>query len=147
MCCLPNKFPLPIFLLINKCDKIERVKRSPWLEKIQLENYVTENQFFNHFFISAEKTSDSNRESSLSNQSVDVDSPLREMMRTIFQFKDIKEKILSSSKKSSTENHNILTKTNTKETKMTNQSSNSEFSNIEFDKSKKDKKDKNCFIL
>ena len=23
MCCLPNRFPLPIFLLINKCDLID----------------------------------------------------------------------------------------------------------------------------
>jgi len=93
MCCLPNRFPLPIFLLINKCDKMERVKRRPWVEKVQLDNYIRENQFYNNFFISAENIHD-NRESCISNQSVDVESPLREMIKTLMQFPDIKEKLI-----------------------------------------------------
>ena len=46
MCCLPNKFPLPIVLLINKCDKIEETKRREWIEKLNIESYYKENQFF-----------------------------------------------------------------------------------------------------
>lgn len=153
MCCLPNRFPLPIFLLINKCDKIERVKRSPWLEKIQLENYVRENQFFNHFFISAESTGEINRESSLSNKSVDIESPLKEMTRTILQFKDIKDKIIAGSKLSSTNNLKIsFTKTNTKETKLStnsssNNSNNSTIKSHQSNGNKRTDKSKNCYIL
>jgi hypothetical protein len=101
MCCLANKFPLPIFLLINKCDQIDRVRRTPWMEKFQLENYIKENQFFNHFFVTFHRN-DSNsleqgRESFLSNQSVDAESPLKSMIKTLIQFKDLKEKLINMS--------------------------------------------------
>lgn len=52
MCCLPNKFPLPIVLLINKCDLIEESKRREWIEKLNIDNYYTENQFFAKFYLS-----------------------------------------------------------------------------------------------
>ena len=51
MCCLPNKFPLPIVLLINKCDLIEESKRREWIEKLNIDNYYTENQFFAKFYL------------------------------------------------------------------------------------------------
>ena len=51
MCCLPNKFPLPIVLLINKCDKIEETKRREWIEKLNIESYYKENQFFAKFYL------------------------------------------------------------------------------------------------
>ena len=97
MCCLPNKFPLPIFLIINKCDKIERKKRQSWIEKIQTENYITENQFLSHSFVSALEPCSEVRESlgsEFSVGTVDVDSPFREMLRIILSFNDIKERLL-----------------------------------------------------
>lgn len=94
MCCLPNKFPLPVHLLINKCDLIERCKRSPWLEKIQIENYVKENQFYSNYFTSTTNSAELNRESILSCQSVEVEFPLKDMIKTIIQFRDLKEKLL-----------------------------------------------------
>ena len=62
MCCLPNRFPLPIFLLINKCDpnhlqeeKEEKDKEnnnnSQYMQKDKIESYSLENQFFSTFFI------------------------------------------------------------------------------------------------
>ena len=99
MCCLPNKFPLPIFLLINKSDEVDRMDRSPWLESNQIKNYVDENQFFKSFYISSvDRDSLRIRESSLSNQSVELDHPIKEIIKTIFQFQDIKDQILKGSK-------------------------------------------------
>jgi hypothetical protein len=100
MCCLPNKFPLPIYLLINKCDQLDRVKRSPWMEKLQLENYIKENQFYNHFLVTSERNSnmlEPYSDSFLSNLSVNAESTLRSMIKTILQFKDLKEKLLNMS--------------------------------------------------
>ena len=57
MCCLPNRFPLPIFLLINKCDIVaneednEDNKNIQYLQKDKIEAYSTENQFFNTFLL------------------------------------------------------------------------------------------------
>ena len=57
MCCLPNRFPLPIFLLINKYDEInndkgkEKFKNLEYAEKDKIENYALTNQFFNSFLI------------------------------------------------------------------------------------------------
>jgi len=51
MCCLPNKFPLPVFLLLNKCDLIETDKRRDWTGKV--EEYTNENQFCNYYYVSA----------------------------------------------------------------------------------------------
>jgi hypothetical protein len=149
MCRLPNKFPLPVHLLINKCDLIERCKRSPWLEKIQIENYVKENQFFNFYFTSAAKGGELNRDSSLSCQSVEVESPLKDMIRSILQFRDLKEKILSNRVTCKI----VSSKTNfIKES--TNNSTTSNQSDISFkreDKKKNKSRDKNkgesCIIL
>ena len=110
MCCLPNKFPLPVTLLINKCDKIERANRRPWLEKIQVDNYVKENQFFDRFFISTEMNGEITRESKTSTASVDVESPLKAMIRTILQFKDIKEKLLNQNKNANMNNSKLKIK-------------------------------------
>jgi len=92
MCCLPNKFPLPIFLLINKCNQIDYVRKSPWMEKSQLDTYLKENQFFDNFFVSNQQ--DLTREQILSNQIVEFEVPLRSMVNTLFKFKDLKEKFI-----------------------------------------------------
>lgn len=134
MCCLPNRFPLPIFLLINKCDKIARNERRPWLEKIQIDNYVTENQFCNYFFISCEGDNSNTREtlqSSLSTNSVEIDSPFKEMIKTIMTFKDIRDKLLSQCPPVK------ATKSNTKESSYSKKGS----------EMMSDRKNKKCFIL
>ena len=96
MCCLPNKFPLPIFLLINKCDQIDRVKRTPWMEKSQLDNYLKENQYFNNFFVSNfNDIQELNKEQILSDKIVDFGWTLKCMINTLFQFKDLKEKLIN----------------------------------------------------
>jgi hypothetical protein len=134
MCCLPNKFPLPIYLLINKCDKIDRTRRTPWLEKIQIETYIQENQFYNHFFISAEGKNDlrDTIQSSVSNKSVDINSPLTDIIKTIMNFKDIKEKLINTSR-------NKISKQTTKDS--------SRIGIEPAENTNRSKKDKNCNIL
>ena len=101
MCCLPNKFPLPIFLLINKFDKLDRMKRSPSIDKSQLENYVKENQFYSHSFLSSQNNLTTVEQhlsdSVLTNHSVDAETPLKNMIKTILQFRDLKEKLINIS--------------------------------------------------
>lgn len=95
MCCLPNRFPLPIFLLVNKFDESGKYENKPWLENNQIKSYVEENQFIKNFYIStSEKDSCCIRESSVSNHTVPLDCPLREMINTILKFKDIRQQIL-----------------------------------------------------
>ena len=141
---------MPVNLLINKCDLIERVKRSPWLEKIQLENYVRENQFFNHFFISAENIREKNRDSTLSSVSVEIESPLKDIIRTILQFRDLKDKLLLT--KGNSKVVNLKTNNNFKESN--NNSTSSHQTDISYKKedkkdkkSKKDRRDGSCSIL
>jgi hypothetical protein len=149
MCCLPNKFPLPVHLIINKCDLIERCKISPWLEKIQIENYVKENQFYNNYFTSTTNRADINRDSSVSFQSVEVECPFKDMIRTILQFKDLKEKLFSNKETlkmiSSKSNYN---KESTNHSTSSNQS---EISSKRDDKKANNSRDKNkgesCIIL
>jgi hypothetical protein len=143
MCCLPNKFPLPVYLLINKCDKIDRVKRRPWLEKIQIENYITENQYYNHFFISATNELKDTRDtlqSTLSTSSVDVESPLRDIIKTILNFKDLRDKLLGINASAK------ISKANTKETKYTNTTKKSE-GNLNLSRKGTNESKKKCFIL
>lgn len=94
MCCLPNKFPLPVFLLINKCDN-DWDEKKPWLDDEKLPSVISENQFFNHFYIAADPKRASNMRESLKQKiPVDILEPLKEMIRTILKFKDINEKFL-----------------------------------------------------
>ena len=55
MCCLPNRFPLPVFLLINKYDEYlndqEQYKNLQYIQKDKIESYALSNQFFNTFLI------------------------------------------------------------------------------------------------
>jgi hypothetical protein len=89
---------MPSFLLINKFDVIEIVKNCPWVAKLQIDNYVAENQFIGNYNISSIDLINIDRESNISNPSVEVNSPLNDMIRFIFQFKDIKEKFMSTGK-------------------------------------------------
>ena len=55
MCCLPNRFPLPVFLIINKYDEIlndkSKEKNLLYAQKEKIESYALSNQFFNSFLI------------------------------------------------------------------------------------------------
>lgn len=89
MCCLPNKFPLPIFLLINKCDKVNLEKpEKAFQEKEKLDQYILENQFFNANYLSNEK---------IENNEMISDSmkPFMEMVKVILSFKDLKDKFVN----------------------------------------------------
>lgn len=89
MCCLPNKFPLPIFLLINKCDTFNFDKpEQPFQEKEKIDQYVLENQFFNMSYISGQKIENNPNIS-------DTLHPFKEMIKVILNFKDIKDKFVN----------------------------------------------------
>ena len=101
MCCLQNKFPLPIFLIVNKSLKIEDENLSIGMENIK---EITENNlFFKSFIIKAknearissnEETSE--RPSKLSTYVEEAHIPLNEMIELILKFKDIREKIVAN---------------------------------------------------
>lgn len=82
MCCLPNKFPLPIFLLVNKCDKVNKAEHT-WMENDKIEQYSFENQFFHHYLLSLHTM-----------QNNEIFEPLDNMIKVILNFKDLKEKLL-----------------------------------------------------
>lgn len=101
MCCLPNKFPLPIFLIVNKKQKIEEENLSIGMEHIA---EITENNlFFKSYIIKAknENRISSNEEyverlSKLSNYIKDDELPFNDMIEIILKFKDIREKIVTN---------------------------------------------------
>ena len=122
MCCLPNRFPLPVFLLINKCDTIssndekekEENKNFQFLQKDKIESYSLENQFFNTFLlgkgeddnniINIEKNDEhkisinSNiKEENIKDLIVSPSTPFKEIVKIILGFKDIRNKFIIQS--------------------------------------------------
>ena len=122
MCCLPNRFPLPIFLLINKCDIIaneedekEDNKNLQYAQKDKIESYSLENQFFNTFLlgkgeeddnniINTEKNDDNkisinnnNKEENIKDLIVSAITPFNEMVKIILGFKDIRNIFITQS--------------------------------------------------
>jgi GTPase SAR1 family protein len=120
MCCLPNRFPLPIFLLINKCDTItnedekEENKNLQYLQKDKIESYSLENQFFNTFLlgkgdddnniINTEKNDDNrisinnyNKEENIKDLIVSPSTPFKEMVKIILGFKDLRNTFIKQS--------------------------------------------------
>ncbi len=101
MCCLPNKFPLPIFLIVNKKQKIEEENLSIGMEHIV---EITENNlFFKSYIIKAknESRNSTNEEyaerlSKLSNYIKEDELPFNDMIEIILKFKDIREKIVAT---------------------------------------------------
>ena len=93
MCCLPNQFPLPIFLIVNlKHDNV--LNSSMNYESIK---EICENNMFFKFFIIdlKEKFYDINEEKNvLFNYLENSNIPFFEMIDLIMKFKDIKENIL-----------------------------------------------------
>ena len=125
MCCLPNRFPLPIFLLINKCDIVanddekEDNKNLQYLQKDKIESYSLENQFFNTFLlgkkddddnniINTENNDDSkisinnnnnnnNKEEKIKDLMVTPITPFKEMVKIILGFKDLRNTFIKQS--------------------------------------------------
>lgn len=101
MCCLPNKFPLPIFLIVNKKLKIEDENLSIGMDDI---TEITDNNlFFKSYIIKAKSdTRISNSEevcerpSKLSTYIKDDELPFNDMIELILKFKDIREKIVTA---------------------------------------------------
>jgi len=92
MCCLPNKFPLPIFLIINKCDKINFNEIEHNFQKENsIEQYLLENQFFNKHYVQNGENVIKNKE-----KISETIKPFVDMINVIFSFKDIKEKFIKS---------------------------------------------------
>lgn len=132
---------------MNKSDQLDRVRRNPWMEKFQLENYIKENQFYNQFYVSSlvnnyDNKEERERESFLSNQSVDIESPLKSMLTTIIQFKDLKEKLLAMTQIQINKNPSI--KVFTDNSLCSNSKSIIEEDNI--DKKRNKSKRSNCLI-
>jgi len=96
LCCLPNRFPLPVFLLMNKCDLKEKEKRRPWMEENEIESYIQGNQYVKHYFTTIKEHEV--RISRDSTSSVDIENPLREMIDFVMKFKDIKNDFIESNK-------------------------------------------------
>lgn len=120
MCCLPNRFPLPIFLLINKCDILlnddekEENKNLQYSQKDKIESYSLENQFFNTFLLGkseddnniiSTETNDDNKISINNNKNeenikdliVSPITPFKEMVKIILGFKDIRNIFIKQS--------------------------------------------------
>lgn len=93
MCCLPNKFPLPIILLINKFDTIEPSKRKDWSEKLKIDNYMLENQFFYKYFLISNKEKIHQVNEDGDNNDVITDDttiPFKKISKFVLDFEDIR---------------------------------------------------------
>jgi len=115
MCTLPNKFPLPIFLLINKCDLFNFNNPEKEFQKTNvIKKYFLENQFFcNFYIISNEENNENNDNNIIENNIININEnnninnneiynnvlcnvnlPLINMINLIFKFNDIKNEFL-----------------------------------------------------
>ena len=124
MCCLPNRFPLPIFLIINKCDVLtndnekQNLKDLQYSERETIESYSLENQFFNTFLVSQAISNDDDTNSinntekkdnmklslaslkeefNIKDLIVSAITPFKEMVKIILGFKEIRNKFIVQS--------------------------------------------------
>jgi hypothetical protein len=136
MCCLPNQFPLPIFLILNL--KLININSAVNYETIK--NISENNMFFKFFVISlndnksSENNIDNYNENENENRNIignyieKSDKPFYELIDLLMKFKDLKDNILLECSKG-----NMRTNKN-----------NSKNNNYN-DRDRKDKK--NCLIL
>ena len=124
MCCLPNRYPLPIFLLINKCDQFnENQKEKDNEDNIntdKIETYSMQNQFFNTFLLGLGKNDDNNdniinadviEENKINDENKNIIEgeenikdlivnpiiPFEEMINILMGFKDIRNQFIAQS--------------------------------------------------
>ena len=124
MCCLPNRFPLPIFLLINKYEEIfnekekENVKNLQYITKDKIESYALSNQFFNSFLIvknpgeninnkkidmnnsdnienKINEEDNNNKEENIKELMVSGEGAFQELIKVIMGFRDIRNAFIS----------------------------------------------------
>lgn len=118
MCSLPNRFPLPIILLINKCDKISKEKRSEWIEKLKIDNYILDNQYFSKFYlINKDQGMDEMPEMQADNEGVvtrDKKKPFMTIVDFVMGFGDIKM-LFTENELLRRENLNTLNQKNNKD--------------------------------
>lgn len=134
MCCLPNKFPMPILLLVTNLYQFETQERTKKLEAINFNSYVLENQYYEKYLLAncdeVEDKSEHNEEqenlidgeggNNENRITYDFCAPFDTIAKFVFEFDDIKSKFFGQ---------NDLKKYNT------NESTN------------KDKKKGNCLIF
>ena len=118
MCSLPNRFPLPIILLINKCDKISKEKRSEWIEKLKIGNYILDNQYFSKFYlINKDQGMDEMPEMQVDNEDIitrDKKKPFMTIVDFVMGFGDIKM-LFTENELLRKENLNTLNQKNNKD--------------------------------
>jgi len=116
------------------------------MDKMQLENYVKENQFYSHSFLSSQNNLSNIdphlSDSVMTNKSVDAETPLKNMIKTILQFRDLKEKLIHMSAE-------MVCKIKTEKTLSDISLNNSCYSRNESEIDFKNNKSKSskCFIL
>ena len=102
MCTLRNKFPLPIFLIINKCDLFNFDNPEfDFQKENNIEQYYLENQFISKFYIIS-IDGDFEKNNNLS----EINLPFINMIKLIFQFEDIKNEFFKSSNQKINKNQN-----------------------------------------
>ena len=95
MCTLKNKFPLPIFLIINKCDLFNfENPQFDFQKENNIEQYYLENQFISKFYIIS-IDGDFEKNNNLSESNL----PFINMIKLIFQFEDIKNEFFQTHQK------------------------------------------------
>ena len=95
MCTLKNKFPLPIFLIIHKCDLFNfENPQFDFQKENNIEQYYLENQFISKFYIIS-IDSDFEKNNNLS----EINLPFINMIKLIFQFEDIKNEFFQTHQK------------------------------------------------
>jgi len=120
MCCLPNQFPLPIFLILNLKQNSENYQNNNNSTNNFRINYTNikekskKNMFFKLFVINLKENLFSENEN-IDNENRDniinfiekSDSPFYEMIELLMKFNDLKENILQEySKGNSKRNKN-----------------------------------------
>jgi len=136
MCCLPNRYPLPTFLLINKCDQFneneEEKDNEDNLNKDKIESYSMQNQFFNTFLLGIGKNDDNNdnlintnineeNKINVENNNINEEEenlkikdlivspiiPFEEMIKILMGFKDIRNEFIAQSGGVINDNDNV----------------------------------------
>lgn len=131
MCCLPNKFPLPIYLVINKIDTLQTKENlDEWIQRSKVKDYSEMNQFIDYFLISTLHGKGNSEGKSMDQEKAENDlddrntsseqiskhtsrDPIFKIVEFVFSFEDLRDKLLSADK-------SVLKKSRTKESKDTN---------------------------
>ena len=100
MCCLPNKFPVPVILIATNLDKIPERERKTKLDEINFNSFKIENQFYERFFI-GNTSNEADKENKITSDKDtliinDFSVPFDIITRFSFEFDDIKAKFFGT---------------------------------------------------